>query len=296
MNVLLREPLLHFLLLGTCLFVLYGALDREGAGADDRTIVVNRDKLLTYLQYRSRAFDEERFNEVLDGLSDRDFQHLVDGYVREEALHREAKALELGANDYISRLRLVQQLEFVLRGFADAGGSPTAQEIERHYEANRSDYQEQPRISFTHLFFSIERRSPAAADAARAKLEALNDDRVSATTASPGDPFLHRDTYVSQGPELVASHFGTEMQQALFTLEPGDGNWHGPFRSPYGFHLVLLTGKEPARVSPLEEVREKVVQDLRRSTRNARFERSIQAVVGAYEVDVRQDIRIHEDR
>lgn len=297
MKACLREPLLHFLLLGTCLFVLYSALNRDETAVDERTIVIDRGKLLTYLQYRSRAFDEERFNEVLNELSEPDLEHLIDGYVREEALYREAKALGLDTNDYISRLRLVQQLEFVLRGFTDSGDDLTAREIRRYYDDNRLDYAEQPKVSFTHLFFSTAQHgSEEAEELARAKLEALDADRTALAAAPVGDPFLQRKTYVSQGPEVVASHFGQEMQQALFTLKPDDGNWRGPFQSPYGFHLVLLTGKEPARIPSLEEVREQVVRDARRNLQNDRFERSVKAVVGSYDVAVRQNIRKRENR
>lgn len=53
---LLREPLLHFLLLGAGIFLVYDRFHTD-AGADSQTIVVDRDKLLTHLQFRSRAFD-----------------------------------------------------------------------------------------------------------------------------------------------------------------------------------------------------------------------------------------------
>src|SRR5688572_139179 len=103
----LREPLLHFLLLGAVLFFVYAALNRHRADADPQTIVVNREKLLTFIQYRSRAFDATRFNNLLESLPEEELRKLIQSYVREEALYREAKALQLDKNDYVARLRLI---------------------------------------------------------------------------------------------------------------------------------------------------------------------------------------------
>ena len=50
---LLREPLLHCLLAGAAIFILYEQVASDGADLEGDVIVVGRDALLTHLQYVS---------------------------------------------------------------------------------------------------------------------------------------------------------------------------------------------------------------------------------------------------
>ena len=107
----LKEPLLHFLIIGLGLFVLNGFIN--GSVSDDpRVITVDRPALLTYMQYRSKAFDPKRVEEALDSMDEKTRGRLIEEYVREEALHREALALELERNDYIIKKRLIQKKRY----------------------------------------------------------------------------------------------------------------------------------------------------------------------------------------
>ncbi len=59
MKRLLREPLVHFLAIGIGLFVLFDLVAPEDSNLDSKTIVVDRDALLTFVQFRSKAFNPE---------------------------------------------------------------------------------------------------------------------------------------------------------------------------------------------------------------------------------------------
>jgi hypothetical protein len=284
----LREPLLHFLVLGAVLFIAYGYVDGDAPHADPQTIVVDRKSLITLLQYRLRVLDTAQASQRLNSLSHEQLEHLIRDFVREEALYREAKALRLDEGDRVERLRLIQRLEFITRGFADTQTALGREEVERYYSAHRPLYAVPPTVTFTHVFFSNERHGPARAEAlARAELRKLNRDHVTFEQApAHGEPFLYEVNYVQREPEDVASHFGSRMQQALFALKSSEDVWQGPFRSPYGSHLVLLTTVRPAHVPPLDEIRARIEQDAREAALEARFERSVQAIVSAYKVKV----------
>jgi hypothetical protein len=290
-KALFREPLLHFLLLGGVLFLTYSHFNPDVADSDPQTIVVDRGSILTYLQFRSRAFDSVKFNEAVDRLSEKELQQLIEDYVREEALYREAKALQLDKNDYVSRLRLIQQLEFITRGFADTQVTVSAEEARRHYETHRSEYRVEPKVTFTHVFFSSDRNGPQKAEElASAELKRLNAARVRFDQApGHGERFLYHVNYVGREAEEVASHFGAEMQANLFALKPNDKLWRGPFQSPYGSHLVLLTQHEPGYLPSFEGVRARVEQEARQAAMDARFEESIQSIVDAYDVKVERE-------
>ena len=107
MTTLIKEPLVHFLAVGLGLFVLFEFVGGDDAAYDSKVINVDRDALLTFVQYRLRAFEPRIAAERLDGMSDEELDRLIGDYVREEALHREALALGMDKNDYIIKRRMI---------------------------------------------------------------------------------------------------------------------------------------------------------------------------------------------
>ncbi len=288
LKLVVKEPLLHFLAAGLGLFVLFGAVSPDGADLGDDVIVVDREALLTFIQYRAKMFEPEVAAARLEALSDADLQRLVGDYVREEALHREALALGMDANDYIIKRRLIQKVEFLAQGFADAATVIDGDGLRTFFAANKDNYYVEPSVTFTHVFFDAEARGVEAVQAAAiAKLAQLNADRVAfASAPRHGDRFLYHLNYVERTPDFVASHFGAEMAQAVFALAPGDGIWRGPYRSPYGSHLVLVAKSVPGRTPTLDEIRARVADDARRAEARERTDAAIGEIVETYNVRV----------
>ena len=95
MQKILREPLVHFLVIGIAHHRL------------DQVIDVDRSSLLTFVQFRTRAIQPEIAAARLDAMSEAELERLIADYVREEALHREALALGVDKNDYVIKRRMV---------------------------------------------------------------------------------------------------------------------------------------------------------------------------------------------
>lgn len=286
---ILKDPLAHFLALGLGLFLLYAAVNPRGATRDDpKRITVDRDGLLTFLQYRTKTFQPKLAAARFDAMSGDQLKRLIDDYVREEALHREAKALGLGRDDYIIKRRMIQKVDFITQGFAEAVVKLTEGDLKAFYAANRERYREQAFITFTHVFFDAERRTIGEAKAlADKKLVALNAGLAPFSDAPKhGERFPYGVNYVERTRDHVESHFGKPMTLALFALEPDDTAWRGPFLSPYGAHLVMVAGKKDARYPTLAEVRARVEADLKSERRKAQSEKAIKAIVGTYTVAI----------
>ena len=288
MKSFLKEPLVHFLAAGLGLFVLFGIVNRDEPDTDPNVITVDHDALLTFVQYRIKAFNPALAEEKLNSLSDDELQRLIDDYVREEVLHREAVQLGLDEDDYVIRRRLVQKLEFITEGFAEASADVDQPALRRYFDANKSDYYVEPFVTFTHIFFETEDRlREQAREAAEKKLVELNRKGVPfADAPQHGDRFLYHVNYVERTPEYVASHFGVPMAKTIFELEPNDFIWKGPFDSPYGVHLVMLTTNEPGREPELAELEGRVREDARRARIREETESAIADVVDAYDVRI----------
>lgn len=290
MRAILKDPLLHFLGLGLGLLVLFQLTGNQG-GADEE-VFIDREALLTYLQYQSVAFDREQFELFLDDMTPRETEALIEEAAREEILYREALALELDRDDYIIRSRLVQKLRYLAEGFASDEVAMSDDDVRAYFEANRSTYDIDPYITFTHVFYNAERRGREEAQRlAQEKLPELNETPVPFEEASNhGDRFPYFVNYVERPPQLIASHLGGDVAEALFQLPADETVWHGPFESRFGFHLVLITNQAPARAPSFEEVRDRVQADAQAARAREQTEAAIQDIMDRYEVVISPEL------
>jgi hypothetical protein len=283
---LLREPLAHFLVAGGVLFAVY-ALVHGPSSAGDGTIVVDRRALLTYMQTKANAFDDAAFGAALDALSEKELAELVDRYVAEEALYREAKSLGLDRGDPVIRQRVLQTAKVWLGDAAASSATIDPAALADYFAAHKQEYADAAAVTFTHVFFDATRRGADRAheDAERA-LRELNAAHAEFNDApGHGDAFPFAQNYVDRTFDYVASEFGREFAAALAELAPGDG-WQGPLRSAYGEHAVLLTRRTELRYPELDEVREKVEADYRRERETAALETVTRAIRERYRVEV----------
>lgn len=283
---MIREPLVHFLAIGVGLFVLYGFVTPDGDDVGGKTIVVDRNALLTFVQYRSKAFNPDVASARLDALSDAELGLLIDDYVREEALHREALALGMDANDYVIKQRLIQSIRFITNGFVSAAIDVSDEDVAAYYEANKDDYFVVPYVTFTHVYFSSDRHGAEQARVlAEAKLAELNEARVPFSESTRhGERFLYNVNYVERTQDFVGSHFGRQMAEAVFAIEPDDKQWYGPFESAYGHHVVMLTKRTDGIYPPLAEIEDAVRDDVTRVRIDEQNDLAVQAIVDTYDV------------
>lgn len=287
MRTLIRQPLLHFLLLGLGFFIVFDMM--SGDESDKSVIVVDRDALLNFVQFRTRAFEPGVAAERLDTMPDIELTQLMREYVREEALHREALTMGMDANDYVIKRRLIQKVEFLTSSFADETVELSDADLSAYFSANRHDYFVEPFVTFTHVFFDDSRHEPVEIGRlARQKLSEFNRRGLPfSESGREGDRFLYHRNYVERTPDFVGSHFGSEMAAQIFELEADSQLWHGPFRSPYGLHLVMVSKRAEGRVPELGEIRERVTNDALRESARQRTENEIQRLVDRYEVSIR---------
>lgn len=286
MKPIVEHPIVHFLVAGLVLFVLFEG--RKDRGAERSLITVDRDALLTQLQFRATAFDREMAERELASQSEVELRRMIDDYVREEALYREAKALGLAEDDEVIRGRLVQKLEFILEGFAPASVDPNSGDVAEYFEAHRHDYTMGPYLTFAHVFFRKANRSRDECLAtAEAKLGELNRKAVPFDEAGQhGETFRYHTKYFGKTPGHIASQFGTPMSEAIFELGPDDRLWRGPFESPDGFHLVMVTENQPKREPELGDVEHRVREDMRRAAVRRTIDAAVEDIATAYEIRI----------
>jgi len=295
MKIFYRDPLFHFVILGFLLFGLYAVVGSDKETRWDTRIQVDRETLLTFIQYRTRNFDREMAETRLAALDTSDRDRLVEEYVREEILYREGLSLGLDEDDYVIRRRLIQKIEFLAEGFAGASLEVSEAELATFFEDNRRDYYVDPSITFAHVFFDKTKHGAAAMVLAQAALENLNAENVLFSQApGHGDRFPFHVNYVERTPAFVVSHFGREMAEAVFALPADAARWKGVFISPYGAHLVMVTSVTQGRVPELSDVRGRVREDAVRQRREVETDAAIDKIMARYDLVIDLEERAQE--
>jgi len=245
---LLRDPLIHFLLIGAALFLL--APGSGTARGSDRIVI--------------SAGEVERLRGTFQGLWQRpptrqELNGLVNDYVAEEVYYREALALGLDQGDAVIRRRLRQKMEFFSEDLAGVT-EPTEAELEAYLAAHPDRFRRDARQSFVQIYFNRDRRGAGADQAARDLLAVLNGPGASIDPAQAGDPLMLGTSFERLTSADVAGLFGQEFADSVLTLQPG--SWSGPIPSGYGLHLVRVTDRVPGRLPALAEVRDEVRREL----------------------------------
>ena len=239
---IIREPLLHFLVAGAALFLLYHFVsDSEPAGDEQIIVTAGHIEHLTtlFLKTRQRVPTETELTA------------LVDDFVIEEILYREAKNIGLDQNDTIIRRRLRQKMEFLFDDFSRT--EPSDDELQKFLDDNPERFEIDVRITFEHVYLK---------DGSRADAELLLKELQSADAAPLDDLFvsgLLPPRFESARQAEVAAQLGTDFAEQLMTLEIDQ--WTGPVDSPFGVHLVYIEELVPGRLPELDEVKEIVARD-----------------------------------
>lgn len=244
MRKVLREPLLHFLLIGLALFAVYGWMNRGRTSNGNYQIVLSMDDL--------KQLDISFVSQWHRQPTPDEFRGLVESFIRQEVLYREGLAMGLDKDDTIVKRRMAQKMEFLSEDVAGTH-EPTTEELKNWYKTHAQKFALADRATFRHLFFGFDRRGQnAQIDAVSALAKLSGAPENSPLAKSLADPFMFQDYYGDRAPDQLAKEFGPSFAIGLFKLKPGA--WQGPIESGYGWHLVWIESITPGRVPAFEEV------------------------------------------
>jgi hypothetical protein len=272
---LLREPLFHFVMLGVAIFVIYVIASDIFAARTAHRIEITAAQVEMIAEGFSRRWQRPPTEEEL--------RNLVDARVREEVLYREALAVGLDENDVVVRRRMVQKMEMLSEDLALLA-DPTEQELQAYYQERQEEYRIPPRLSFSQVYFNLDRRGPAGEEEARRLLAELRATTPTPTRApDSGDRFMLGHDFSRLSPEEVQREFGQMFAADLFDLEPG---WHGPIASGFGLHLVYVRERSESRIPDFTEIRERLLVDYNVMRRDKAKEALYEGLSTRYEIEI----------
>ena len=274
MKRLLREPLLHFLLIGAALFVLYGLLNRGQSGAP-REIVISEARVEALAGNFATVWMRPPTAVELKGL--------IHDYVAEEVYYREAVAMGLDQDDTVIRRRLRQKMEFISEDVA-AAAEPTDAQLQSYLEQHADKFALPATLTFQQVYLSPERRREAVRADAEKLLAELQAGRGPADPTEAGDATLLPATMEAASPQVIVNTFGEEFARQID--EAAVGQWSGPIESGFGLHLVKVSERVAGSAPSLAEIRPIVLREWQSEQRRALNESFLDTLRSKYEVRV----------
>jgi peptidyl-prolyl cis-trans isomerase C len=271
---LLKDPLLHFLVFGALLFGAWFSLGKyeDDGGNSDQQIVIDQDQLdhlkaLWKLQWKRDP-------------APADVAAIIDRYLRQEVFYREALKMNLDHNDEIIKKRLAQKMEAVANDLSKLIAPPTDERLRDYFHTRKDFFTLPPAYAFQQVLFLPEEKA-----ASEATLTALRQ--------GAGIPPERRNKLalpVAWSLTAVTdldNAFGGNFVEALEELPAGQ--WLGPIRSGYGWHLVYIDDKQPARLPPFEEVRDFVAREYEYQSVLKAQDQVYESLLARYEVIITAD-------
>ncbi len=241
-----REPSVHFLMLGALLFGLFALVNDEASSRPPNRIEITASNVERLRDVWSKQWNRPPTEPEIKGL--------INSHIREEVLYREGLALGLDQNDTIIRRRLMQKMEFLSNDLAELN-QPDESALNQYLLDNQERYQLPARASFTHIYFSVDKRGAKAVEDAKKVRSGLTAVRA----PEKGDSFMLPYDFELETPFEVERLFGKDFAEELFQSEIN--GWQGPIESGYGLHLIRIDEKIDSRMPELASVIDKVRTD-----------------------------------
>ena len=266
--LLLREPLVHFLLAGA---VVYAVLAGRPPDAGERRIVVDEPVVERLVQRWTMTYRRPPTAQEID--------LLIRDHVRDEVYYREALRLGLDKDDEVVRRRMRNKLAATAAAEAEAA-VPSDAELQALLDKDPARYAAAPALDFTQVYFGSDTPAArAAAEAAKAQLAA------GAAPAGLGQPAPLPASFAAASADAVAAQFGDEFAEALRGLPTGA--WQGPLASGLGLHLVKVNKRTAPAPPRLAEVRQRLENDWRAARIRAAEEEGLRRMLEGYDVVIK---------
>lgn len=269
LKAIIREPLVHCLVLGTVLFSAWSWMAPQESVANDDVIILDQSRM-DHLETLWKA-------QWKRDPSPEDMAAIVDRHLRQEVFYREALRMGLDHDDGIIRTRLAQKMEAVASDLSTLMQPPTAEQL-RAFHAERSDLFTLPQSFALQqvLYLPSEQDEIGAALAALQAGNPIPPERLNKLSIPPELPL----TPV----QAVENAFGGNFAQSLTDLPVGV--WSGPVRSGLGLHLVKITENQPSHLAPFEDIKDYVARQHEYYTVLDAQERVFLALLDKYEVRI----------
>ncbi len=257
---ILREPLLHFLLLGSVLYLIYSTLQPQR----------QQKQLTTMQQPRSIHISKEELS-----LTQKQYEVLLDKNIdikkavqkelyKKKVLLKAAEALKLTQNDPTIEKIVLQKMYAILNA-KEKESEPSEVELEKFYKKHLKDYSKKESLSLFHIHFD--------------KLTKEQAKRFSQLlqNTNPKELNLKKEQFSTDD---LNKKFGKYFTQQLLIAPKGE--WLNAIPSKDGFEFVYINDYTTTQVYPFEDVEERVYRDLKKARKKENLDKEFKRLYKLY--------------
>jgi len=253
LKTFLKEPLLHFFVLGGVIFLLNAVFGNPDYIPENNKIIVTNKGI------------ESRVNQFAMQMgrpaSKAEIKGFIDKYIHEEVLSREAKILGLDNDDIVIRRRLVQKMEFMSGGISEVP-EPDSIQLIVFFEENKEEYMQDATFSFYQIYINSQDLSESALNqkVIEIKSKLSGFDNMPEMAYTLGDRTMLANEFTRSSTTKIFQSFGDEGFVKAIEDGPKE-EWIGPQKSTYGHHLIFITGKTDSYAQDFSQIAFRVKQD-----------------------------------
>ncbi len=243
-NSIVREPYIHFLLIGSLLYLYYQNYHITPVVQTKENIVIS-------------SMEIEDINRMTKILWERDLRPSeLDAILKatyfDKILLNEAIGLELEKKDSEIRTKLISKMKQILTPTIE---EPSEELLHKYYLQNIKDYSITSKISFYHIYLN----NIAKIDI-KSFVKMLNINAIEAKNASNyGDNYSLGNQILSIDKAQLSKKFGKYFSEQVWKLS--SKRWHKVIRSSYGYHILYITKKETTHPYPFNDIEDRVYSD-----------------------------------
>ena len=257
----LKEPLVHFMLLGMLIFVVYQWRQPE---LESSPIVVTTDTVEQLANQYRKTWLQEPSKALLE--------QAVNNHVATQLYAEQAFAMDMHKDDSVVARRMRMKME-LLEGLFVA--EPTRDEVEEYFKENLNSYIQNRKMSFEHRYFNSPRQSQEWQDMLQ---------QLARGVTVTSDPSMYQDEYDEIQVSRLVRGFGSAF--VAFLSDQPLGEWAGPFRSPSGWHIVRLNRLEDPIPPKLDTIFDQVAEDTLRAKREAAKQDALEKLLANHSITI----------
>lgn len=235
---ILTSPLVVFAILGTGFFFVYKQIK-----VSKEEITISQQEIAILIQQNQELSPSP--------LTDSEKENIIQGYIDDEVLIREARKSGIDQTDSRVRKRMLQVMRSTL---TENIPDPTFTQLQNFFEESIDRYTSDSSRSFVHVFFEFTNENiPDLDEKTIAILNSTSD------LGSLGDFFMSGHRFPEYSFKQTASIFGRNFSEEIFREEVD--KWFGPVDSQFGKHYVYVFAIHDPSVPQFEDVEQYLKQD-----------------------------------
>lgn len=244
------------------------------------------DQLVAFhlLAQESRA----RKLDVTDADVEKQFTQIKSGFPSEDAFNQGLAQQGLTVDQLKMQTRTRMLVSKVIEAEVASKVNVPDSEVDAFYKQNTERFKQNESVHASHILIAIpQNATPAQKTAAKASAQAaLKKIRGGADFAAVAKE-TSNDSSAQNGGDLGFVPRGQTVpafEEAAFALKPGTVS--GIVETPFGYHIIKVHEKRPARTAPFAEVSEQIKQFLTQGEREKQLEQFIDAAKAKAKIEM----------